>query len=61
MALQAGILPGDVLLRADDTPFHTIAELEQLMQNRTFPVLQMKVRRTEERFEIKLPLFRNIH
>ncbi|MBP3649580.1 MAG: PDZ domain-containing protein [Clostridia bacterium] len=61
MADQAGILPGDVLLHADDTPFHTIAELEQLMQNRTFPVLQMKVRRTEERFEIKLPLFRNIH
>lgn len=61
MADQAGILPGDVLLRANDTPLHTIAELEQLMQTRSFPVLQMKVRRTEERFDIKIPLFRNIH
>ena len=35
--------------------------LEQMMQTRSFPVLQMKVRRTEERFDIKIPLFRNIH
>lgn len=61
MADRAGILPGDVLLQANDTLLHSIAELEQLMQSRAFPVLKMKIRRTENRFEIKIPLLRNIH
>lgn len=61
MADKAGILPGDVLLQVNDTLLHSVSELEQLMRSRAFPVLQMQIRRTDERFEIEIPLFRNIH
>ncbi len=60
-AERAGILPGDVLRHADNTPLRTAVEMEAMMQAPGAQALRVKVLRTERLLEINIPLFIGVH